>query len=391
MTYDKAFFDAGIDRRNTGCVKWDIPEVIGEGGIPMWVADMDFAAPAAIVDAIEQRAAHHCYAYNRDCKDNERTFCDFWQRRHGLTIRPEQTLMLPCVVTGLKACVRAFTEKGDKVAIFAPVYGPFSASIRVNGRQVVSVPLLRDEKTGHADMNLEGMENALRDGAKLILLCNPHNPLARLWRREELQALCRLAGQYGARIVSDEIHADFVYRPGVFTPILSLPEAADCAVMLASASKTFNIAGLQQAELVSFSQEMLEQAQQECVAAGVTCGNTFAMVATRAAYTQCDDWLDGLLAYLDESRGILLKELEKALPKAVLGPIEATYLAFIDLRAYGMTSAEMEKRFKANGVALNEGTSFGPEGEGFMRLNFGCPHAWLREGVRRMGAALNEK
>lgn len=391
MRYDKAFFDAGIDRRNTGCVKWDVADVIGEGGIPMWVADMDFAAAAPIVEAIEGRAAHHCYGYNQDCADNERTFCAFWQRRHGLAIQPEQTMMLPCVVTGLKLCVRTFTEKGDKVAIFAPVYGPFSASIRVNGRQVVSVPLLRNEKTGHVDMNLAGMEEALKDGAKLILLCNPHNPVARLWRRAELQALCQLARQYGAKIVSDEIHADFVYKPEVFTPLLSLPEAADCTVMLASASKTFNIAGLQQAELVCFSQEMLDRLRHESEAAGITSGNTFAMVATRAAYTQCDDWLDGMLTYLDESRAILRQELEKTLPKAVMGPIEATYLAFIDLRAYGITSAELKKRFKENGVALNEGTAFGPEGEGFMRLNFGCPHAWLREGVHRMGVALNGK
>lgn len=387
MTYDRAFFDAGIDRRNTGCVKWDVLEVRGEDGIPMWVADMDFRAAAPITEAIRQRAEHLCYGYNRDCPENEVAFCGFWQRRHGLTIQPEQTMMLPCVVTGLKVCVRAFTEKGDKVAIFAPVYGPFAESIEGNGRETVSVPL-KTMADGSVKMDMEGMRAALEAGAKLILLCNPHNPLARLWHKEELQALCVLAKQYGAKIVSDEIHADFVYQPAVFTPLLSIPEAADCAVMLASASKTFNIAGLQQAEAVSFSAQMLEQLRQECEAAGITSGNTFAMVATRAAYNQCDDWLDALLDYLDEGRHILREEIQKELPKAVLGPIEATYLAFVDLRAYGLTCDEMTERFKENGVALTSGTFFGPEGEGFMRVNFGCPHAMLREGIRRMGQAL---
>ena len=391
MLFDEAYFDAGVDRRNTECEKWDDRSIMEDGGIPLWVADMDFPCAPPILEAVQKRAAHPCFGYQTDNPADEEALRAFWLRRHGLDIQPGHTCMLPCVVTGLKTCVRALTQPGDSVAIVTPVYGPFYEAVRCNGRTVRPVSLLRSEDTGRYELDFSSLEAAFRDGAKLMMLCSPHNPVSRLWSREELTRLCHLSAQYGVPIVSDEIHGDFVYAPGSFVSILSIPEGRERAVMLCAASKTFNIAGLQQAALVCENEEMLARLKQDLHASGVMSGNPFALAATRAAYTQCDDWLDGLIRYLDGSRKLLKDQIEKALPKAAVSPIEATYLAWVDLRAYGLTCAEMAGRFRQAKVALTSGTFFGPEGEGFMRVNFGCPRAQWAEGVKRMAFALEQK
>ena len=389
MRFDDAFFEQPLDRRNTDCEKWDDRAVMKEDGIPLWVADMDFPCAPAITEALKKRAEHPCFGYSSQNPADEQALRGFWQRRHGVTIQAGQTLMLPCVITGLKTCVRAFTQPGDAVAIFTPVYGPFYQAIEKNGRRVARVPLIMDRQRRY-QMDLEGMEEALKNGAKLIMLCNPHNPVSRLWSEEELTALCRLAQRYDVPLVSDEIHADFVYAPGKFTSILSVPEGRDRAVMLCAASKTFNVAGLQQAAAVCFREDMRKALQAEMDGAGITSGNTFALLATRAAYTDCDEWLDGLMAYLDKNRMLLEKLIAELLPKAKMTPVEATYLAWLDLREYGYTCEELSKKFKEKGVALTGGTFFGTEGEGFMRVNFACPAAQLEEGIKRMRKALEE-
>ena len=392
MRFDTAYFDAGIQRKNTGCEKWDDPGVLPEGGVPLWVADMDFPCPPAVEEAVKQRAAHPCFGYNNSQAEDRCTdaLLSFWQRRHGLTLKRESCMTLPCVITGLKLCVRAFTAPGDRVAMFTPVYGPFYSAVKLNGRRVAAVPLAADA-AGRYPMNLKGMEEALRGGAKMIMLCSPHNPLSRLWTGEELAALVKLAAAYKVPIVCDEIHADFVYAPGRFTPILSVEGAAERAVMLCAASKTFNVAGLQQAAAAALDETLIAALKKESDAAGVTSGNAFALAATEAAYRAGDAWLDGLIAYLDGNRRALREFAEEKLPRARLAPIEATYLAWMDLRAYGLTCEEMQKRCYRHGVAFTGGTFFGPEGEGFLRVNFGCPRRQLMEGMERLCAALKEE
>ncbi|MBE5786952.1 MAG: putative C-S lyase [Clostridiales bacterium] len=389
MKYDRAFYEQGIDRRNTFCEKWDDREVLAEGAIPLWVADMDFPCAPPIVEALVERAKHACYGYNMHNPDTEKSLCDYWQRRHGLTILPEQTKMLPCVVTGLRLCIRSFTKEGDGVIVFTPVYGPFYTAVTDNKRKLVKVPLLSDQE-GRYQMDFDGVEKALQQGAKLILLCNPHNPISRAWSQEELTALVELAARYQVPIACDEIHADFVYAPRKFVPILSIPGAGERCVMLCAASKTFNVAGLQQATAVCFNKEMRVLMDTDVYATGVTCGNTFALCATQAAYEHGDAWLDGLMDYLDSNRKLLAELVEKYLPKARLTPVEATYLSWLDLRGYGKTSAEMGEAFGRHGVALTSGVYFGDEGEGYMRLNFGCPSSMLEEGIKRMKDALEE-
>ena len=389
MKYDRSFFDAGIDRKGTRCVKWDA-DFIQPGDLPMWVADWDFQCADPIVDAVKRRAAHPCYGYPCGEPKDKEAFCGYWQRRHGVTIQPDQTLMLPCVVTGIRQMVLAFTQPGDGVLMMTPLYGPFHDSIKRSGRALINVPLLRREDARY-DIDFDGVEKALQNGVRLILFCNPHNPVSRAWRKEELQHLVDLAKRYNALLLSDEIHADFVYKPLEFISMLAIPEAAESTLMLTAASKTFNIPGLQQAMAVSYNPEILKKIADNLEMQGVTSGNVFALPATQAAYTQCDDWLDGMLAYLDEGRAILRDELKRLLPQAVLTPIEATALSWIDLRAYAPTCAALNEKIKAHHLVINEGNWFGPEdGEGFMRLNFACPHATLREGVRRLAEALTE-
>ena len=390
MKYDRAFFDQGIDRRNSRCAKWDAPSFCKSGDLPLWVADWDFRCAQPIVDALKQRAEHPCYGYPCGDPADQTAFCDYWQRRHQLTIQPEQTAMMPCVVTGLRQAVLTFSKPGDRVLIMTPLYAPFTDAIKRAGRTVADVPMLKDEAARYS-IDFDGVEKALHDGVRLILFCNPHNPVSRAWSLEELTRLVGLADAYDALVVSDEIHADFVYSPRRFVSMLSIPGAEKRVLMFTAASKTFNIPGLQQAMAVCFNADMLKRLADNMEAQGITSGNVFALPATQAAYTQCDDWLDGMLAYLDESRALLRQTLDELLPRAVLTPIEATALSWIDLRAYDAHSESLDEKLRAAHVVLNRGTVFGPEnGDGFMRLNFACPHAALKEGVRRMADALTE-
>jgi len=392
LEYGFDYFDRGIDRRGTHCEKWEI--VLDAGGdadlLPMWVADMDFESPPGVREAILKRAAHGTYGYTQITKEDDQAVLSFWHRRHGLTLQKEQMLLLPCVVTGLKACIAAFTQPGEGVIIQPPVYGPFHSAILSNHRTVVENPLLQDAD-GHFHMNLVQLEQQLQAGAKMMLLCSPHNPVSRVWSKEELQELFALLHKYRTPLVCDEIHADFAFAPNVFVPALSLTEDNINAkvVTLAAASKTFNLAGLQQAVLFTRNQPMYEALEKTLNASGVKSGNIFALEGTRAAYETGDAWLDGLIAYLDAGRKLLSAQVAQKLKKAKLAPIEGTYLAWLDLRAYGMTNQEIMERAHKRGLAMTDGIFFGKKaGEGFMRLNFGCPHKNITEAVDRLARAL---
>lgn len=390
MKFDKAYFDTGLDRRNTGCEKWDDPEMCPEDALAMWVADMDFPCAPAIEEAVQERAEHPCFGYSFDDGALVKAFCAFWQRRHNLIIRPEQTVTLPGVVTGIRLAIHSFTNPGDDVVIMTPVYGPFFYSVRDAERNLVECPLTENE-AGCITMNYAALENAFRNGAKVVVLCNPHNPVGRAWKKDELVKLLNLCRQYDVKIISDEIHADFVYVPNKFVPMLSLEGAEDCVLSLVAPSKTFNIAGLQHAHAVCFNADMLGKINKLMQMYGVSSGNIFALAAAKAAYEKCDAWLDGLLAYLDEGHKLLRACLNERIPKAKMVPVEATYLAWIDLRAYGYSTEELHVRCRNAGVVFNKGTFFGELGDGFVRINFGCPHHHIEEAVKRLAKALEEE
>lgn len=392
MRYDQAFFDTPLDRRGTASEKWDALEArLGHEMNPMWVADMDFRCPQEISDALARRAAHPAYGYTVQTEEAVQAMLDFMLRRHGIALRPDEQFLLPCVVSGLRAAVLACTQPGEKVIVQPPVYGPFYASVEENGRIPVECPLLRDA-SGYYTMNLDAVEKACRDGAKLMLLCNPHNPVGRAWTRGELTALWTLLQRHGVTLVSDEIHEDFVFEHGAFVPMLTVAASAgDRVLSLTSASKTFNLAGLQQAVGFSRNAALLAAVSSALRNAGVVQGNIFALIATEAAYRYGDEWLDALLAYLREGERVLRAELERLLPKAVLSPLEATYLAWVDLRAYGLSTEALLTRCRASGVEFTPGTFFGAKaGEGFLRVNLACPHDRIRLAAGQLAKAVLE-
>ena len=390
MRFDTAYFDAGIRRVGTECEKWDgmIAETGDETMIPMWVADMDFPSPPAIRDALAGVLARGTWGYTISGDADRQALCDYWARRHSVTIERKSVLLSPCVVTGLKLALRVVTKPGDGVLINPPVYGPFFMSIRSNGRKVVESPLVCGED-GRYTMDLADMEGKLASGeAKAVMLCSPHNPCGRAWSEEELTAVVALCRRYGAPIVCDEIHADFVYAPNTHHSILTIPGAREIAVMLCAASKTFNVAGLEQSAIVCCNEAVRKAIAEDMAASGVKAGNAFALAATRAAYTGCDAWLDGLMDYLAGSRDMVAAFVAERMPRVRLTPLEATYLMWLDCSALGFTQDELLARIRAAHVKVNDGLFFGEQGRGFIRLNIGCPRSQIREALTRLATVL---
>jgi len=385
MKFDQEYFDAGLHRADTRCEKWDGARAEWGEVLPMWVADMDFPSPPAVQEALLRRAGHPTFGYTCVEKDDWQAVCDFWQRRHGLSIAPDELTMLPCVVTGLKMAILALTEPGDGVIIQSPVYGPFRMSVEATGRTLMDAPLARCADGSYA-MDLCAVEERLKQGAKLMLLCNPHNPVSRAWSREELTALIELLQRYNVPLASDEIHADFVFAPERFVPVLSITR--ENVLSFCAASKTFNLAGLQQATCICPDARILAAVNAQKAKAGVTSGNVFALEGTRAAYNHGDAWLDGLMDYLAGNRDHLAALVKEHLPRAVLTPMTATYLGWLDLTAYGLGEEELMQRTAKAGVLFTGGRFFGDAGDGFLRINIGCPRRHITEAVLRLKKAL---
>jgi cystathionine beta-lyase len=392
MKYDTAFFDQTIDRCCTACEKWDgLWEDEKEGLLPMWVADMDLRCAQEIVDALKVRAEHPIYGYTYQRDSGVDAMLAFLERRQGLTLTWDEQATIPCVVTGMKAAILALTEPGDAVLIQPPVYGPFFSSALVNGRKVVRNPLIRDD-AGRYQIDFEQLEAQLKSGVKLMMICSPHNPVGRAWSRRELEQMYALCKRYGVTLIADEIHSGFVYEQGAFASVLLLDEVKNAKIaVLTSATKTFNIAGLRQAVLLTRNQAIKTAIMKFLDRVGASGVNIFALEATEAAYRYGDAWLDGLLNYLDAARGLLKRELEARLPDAVLSPVEATYMGWIDLRAYGMTGKELMEATYQEGVALMEGSFFDREtGGGFLRLNFACPHSQTLKALELLERAVKK-
>ena len=390
MAFNKAYFNAGVKRVGTNSEKWD--GMIAAHGdpdmIPMWVADMDFPSPPAIREALEGVLEWGTWGYTQSGEADSRALCDFWARRHDVKIDPADVLMSPCVVTGLRVAVRALTQPGDGVLVNPPVYGPFFSAPQLNGRKLVESPLHQDER-GVWQMDFEDMRRKLASGeAKAVILCSPHNPCGRVWREDELKAVADICRETGAKLIVDEIHADFVFAPARHCSILHVPGADEVSVMLCAASKTFNVAGLQQSAIVCRDAQMRKAIADEMAAAGVKSGNAFALAATRAAYTACDDWLDGMLAYIKDNYDYALATIAQQMPRVKVTPMDATYLMWLDCRALGLAQEELMARILAAHVKVNDGLFFGEQGRGFIRLNIACPRAQLEEALRRLQTVL---
>ena len=383
---DRAYFDAIIDRAGTACEKWDGRQTVfgREDVIPLWVADMDFACAPGIVEALKARAAHPIYGYTDDVAENRLAEVNFLKRRFDLTVEPEWILSSPSVVDSMLFSLYALTAPGERVLIQPPVYGPFRETILRAGRAVAESPLL--ETAEGWKMDFASLEAAFQSGVRCMFLCSPHNPVGRVWTRAELEELAALVKAYKVRVIADEIHASFTFAPHVHTPLRTLlPDA----IMLTSATKAFNIAGVRQSSIIVSDEEAREALKKEMHSVNADHPNLFAMVAQRAAYETGDEWLDGCVDYIRENRDLVCAFMAERLPEVSMPPLEGTYLMWLDMRRTGMEHEALFRRLiDVGGVGLNTGLFFGEQGRGFFRLNLATQRQNVQAGLEGIERAL---
>ncbi|NBB89807.1 MAG: putative C-S lyase [Spirochaetes bacterium] len=361
--------------------------------IPLWVADMDFACPPQIPAALRVRADHGIFGYSLEPEGYREAVVSFMQRRHGLEVSPRDIVSAAGVMPIVRAAVDAFTEPGEGVVVQPPVYFPFYMAVRDKGRRLIYNPLLLDE-AGRYRMNLAELEQQFRNGARLLLLCSPHNPVARVWRRDELQALSDLAAAYDVRIVSDEIHCDIIMPGYEFTSILHLDGATvEKAVVSRSPSKTFNIPGIAESQAICREGDTRRRLKAALGAAGHALTNPLGAAAASAAYREGDAWLDELIPYLDANARYLRERLEGDFTGIGMAPHEGSFVAWLDFRNYLASAAIGDSALKDRlrrraGVWLSDGPSFGPGGRGFQRLNIATPRSVLSQALDRMREVL---
>lgn len=379
MKYD---FDQQISRRNTDSYKWD--SAPSEDVLPMWVADMDFRTAPAIVDALRRRVEHGIFGYTRVPDGYYKAVTDWFSRRHAWTFDREWMIYTSGVVPAVSAVIKALTVPGDKVLVQTPVYNCFFSSIRNNGCEMVSSPLVFADHT--YSINYDDLERKAADPkVKVMLLCNPHNPAGRVWRREELIRIGEICIRHGVVIVSDEIHCELVFPGHHYTPFASISENfLRHSVICLSPSKAFNIAGLQIANIVCADAGWRAKIDRAINDNEVCDVNPFGVIATQAAYNEGEEWLEQLLGYLYDNYLYMSDFCREHLPDFPITKLEGTYLVWMDCRKLGLSSEELERRLvNEAGLWLNAGTMYGKEGEGFMRWNIACPRATLAEGLKR--------
>ena len=375
-------FDTIIDRRGSGCFKYDGLKLrYGRDDlIPLWVADMDFAVAEPIQAALAQRLKHPIFGYNfigDDFYDAVR----HWQKtQYGWDTSTSEIIMIPSLMTALAYTILALSEPGDKIVIQTPVYPPFHSTVKEQHRELLTSALVNID--GHYEINWPDFEEKIKQ-AKLFILCNPHNPVGRVFTREELERMSDICARYNVIIFSDEIHADLVYAPHKHIPIASIK--AERVISAISPAKSFNVAGLATGVLILKDKEFIQKISEMNMSLHTFMGNAFGIRALIAAYTQSAPWLASVKEYLTANRDYLVAFLAEHLPKVKMSPCEGSYLAWLDFREYQLSDDElMQILCDKAGVALNPGPSFGSEGSGFMRLNFACPRAVLHEALVRI-------
>ena len=380
MEYD---FDRVLERRNTDSMKWNKYD---DDVIPLWVADMDFVSADPIIEALHQRVDHRIYGYTLPPQELRTLIQERLKRLYEWSIREDDIVFLPGLVTGLNLSYHVFSDPGDGVLIQPPVYFHFVRDPVLHGRVLNDPPLVQKGDT--YEINFSDFERGITDRTKTFLLCNPHNPVGRVFTLKELEAIADICLRHNVIICSDEIHCDLLYPGYRHLPIASLgPEVAKQSVTLLSPSKTFNLAGLDFGFAVIPNPGLRKIWQ--TVSSGLIPGvNIMGHVAARAAYKYGQEWLDQALAYLTVNRDFLAQYLKEKLPGIRMTKMEATYLAWLDCRNAGIPGNPSEFFLKRARVALNDGTEFGRGGEGFVRLNFACSRKTLTEALDRMASAL---
>lgn len=382
-----SIFNKVHERRSSASVKWDMMNVVYNLKdttelLPMWVADMDFPPPAALTEALKTRLEHPIFGYTFADNDVKNSIVHWYNTRHQWTIDSNTIIFQPGVVPAIATVIETFTEAGDKIGMSTPAYPPFTNVPAAQQREVVTCELT--EQDGHYTMDFEKLEEIFRSGIKLFVLCNPHNPIGIVWSPEELEQLVALCIQYDVYLLSDEIHADISIQKS-YTPVLTLANANEAKIITCIApTKTFNIAGIHAAMIVTPDRKLYTAIEKNTQAHGNLGLNTFASTAVKAVYTDGAPWLDELLSYLKNNMEYVVKELNAIEGLKVEIP-DATYLMWIDYRKTGIEEKELMARLLSVGqVALDPGTKYGEAGRGFLRINVACPFELLQDGVQRI-------
>lgn len=383
MEYD---FSKPTDRRGTDSYKWDsAPEA---DIIPLWVADMDFETFPGITEALQRRVAHGIFGYTRVPETYYEAVCRWFEKRHGWHINREDIIYTSGVVPAVSAVIKALTLPGDQVIVQGPVYNCFFSSIRNNGCEMVSNSLIYNKEELRYEIDFDDLERKLaHERARLMLICNPHNPGGRVWTRDELTRVAELCRKYGVRVVSDEIHCELTLYDNEYVPFGSLPdELSRGSIICCSPSKAFNTAGLQIANIVCRDAEVRNRIDRAININEVCDVNPFGVIALQAAYSdEGYEWLTQLRKYISANYDLLLERFARELPKCKVMRMEGTYLAWIDCSELHITSDEIEEMLMhENKVWVNAGSMYGAEGAAFIRINMACTSELLNEGITRI-------
>lgn len=389
MSFD---FDTPIIRENTNAVKFDGRQYyFGTTDVtPLWVADMDFAVPECVTHALQERIKHPVFGYTLYPESLYQSIINWFERRHQWKIERDWILMAPGVVPSLFAAVQAFASEGEGVIVQPPVYFPFFSAVTTNNRKLVLNPLRA--VNNRYEIDFEHLEGCAQQGAKLLILCTPHNPVGRVWSEQELQKILRIARKYNLTILSDDIHADLTYSESAHIMLGRLAQQGDKIITTIAPNKTFNIPGLGLSALVIPDAGQRSAMKQVFETLHVGNTNPLSIAAFEAAYRDGDVWLDELLEYLEGTRDFVANFLEKNIPQIKLIKPEATYLLWLDCRDLGMNDAQLRDFFiKQCKVGMNPGTVFGAGGSGFMRMNIGASRHIIKECLARIVESLQHK
>lgn len=384
-------FDKVIERFNTKCAKWDkVEELYGEKDVlPMWVADMDFEIPKPALDAIKRRAEHGIFGYGILTDSYYEAVINWMEKRHNWSIKKEWIKFTPGVVPGLNYIVKAFTRPGDEIIVQTPVYYPFYKVIKNNGANIVKNPLIY--KNNGYTMDFDDLENKITARTRMLILCNPHNPVGRVWTKEELTRLGEICLKHNVLVVSDEIHFDLIYKDYEHTMFGSISEKfAQNSIICTAPSKTFNIAGLQTSNIIIPNDKLRNLFSIELENNAVHGPNVFGSAALEVVYNEGEEWLCQLLQYLEGNLNFLIEYFKEKIPKLKVIKPEGTYLVWFDCSELNMTADELRDFFvKKCKIGLDDGIMFGEEGAQFQRINIACPRSVLEDGLKRIEKAVN--
>lgn len=384
-------FDEVINRKGTSCVKYDGLKDAYQGKenlIPLWVADMDFATPDFIIDALKKRCEHPIFGYTFDDDEYYASILTWLHYKYNWKAEREWITYIPGIVKGIGLAVQCFTQPGDKVIIQPPVYHPFRLVPTRMGREVVYNPLKLED--GVYKMDFEQLESLIDKDCKMLILSNPHNPGGIVWEKEALVKLAQICSAHGILVISDEIHAEMTYPQFRHHPFATVSrEAAACSVTFMAPSKTFNIAGIVSSYAIVPDAELREKFYSFLEAGELNAGTIFAFTATKAAYTYGAEWLQQMRSYVIENVNFVDEYLKKNIPQIKAYRPQASFLIWLDCRELGLSQPDLVHLFEDKaGLALNDGTMFGKEGEGFMRLNVGCPRSILSKALESLKKAI---